>query len=916
MSKRCMGCMEEYDDELEVCPYCGYIEGSEPEIAYHINPEEILVFRYIIGKVLGYGSFGVTYLGWDCLLEKKVAIKEYLPNEFATRAEGTSEVTVFDGDKAQQFTIGKDKFTDEAKKLAVFNKDRSIIAVYDQFEDNGTSYIVMDYFEGETLQQLLNREGKLGYERAIEIILPILKSLQAVHDVNIIHRDISPDNIYLTSDGQVKLLDFGAARYASTNMSKSLSAIYKQGFAPYEQYQSSREQGPWSDVYALAATLYYMITGIIPQEAMNRLTKEEDKLVPPKKLNNDIPKNLSNAIMNAMIVYPAQRTQSVTEFKEEIEDVQTQIKKTKYPKKFLIPKWAKIATGATSTLLVTLCIMIALGVIDVSTLLGSNSKKNLKDNETYIPGLLNMFSDEAEQEAEASDIVMQIVNKVQNEKVAANKIMNQDPKPGLITIKGGLVNVVVSRGKEQAIVPDVTYEREEMAKVKIESAGFKVKIINKQVKGFAEGTVAKQSVAGNKEYGVGGTITLTIAKKGKIPQGKGIVGDYTGKKLARAVKALYKQGLYTVVGERKYDDTVPVGCIISQSVLKDTKLNPGDIVELVVSLGKEKVLVPDVQYTDFESAKAALENLGFIVERDEEESDIVQAGKIIKQSIESGKQVEKGQKIKLVVSKGSQKLVNASKKTEQYTNTVSVVQNTEGKSETVPIADKVKVPEKKWSEWSTDSSKANDTKNYQVETKKQYRSRTVYKKTEMTTSDNPSLPDWTKVSEQTVYGEWKNGNWQRNTAATSDVCKFVQEKTVVDSTYTVYKYFYWRNPNGTIYGPNKYQGWTYYSHEQKTPMKEDHYVYEVGQYGYYQYPGIYFSNELWFSNGTRKETATSHKEYMYATRSKSFIYTYQRIVDDNATSWGVWQENKINKSENDTQRIEVEERTIYRYKQK
>ncbi|WRK55874.1 serine/threonine-protein kinase [Coprobacillaceae bacterium CR2/5/TPMF4] len=150
--------------------------------------------------------------------------------------------------------------------MATFNKNKGIITVYDQFEDNGTSYIVMDYFEGETLQERLNREGKIAYEEAVEIMMPILSSLQEVHDAGIIHRDISPDNIYLTKDGEVKLLDFGAARYASTNMSKSLSAIYKQGFAPYEQYQSSREQGPWSDVYALGATLYYMLTGNIPQK--------------------------------------------------------------------------------------------------------------------------------------------------------------------------------------------------------------------------------------------------------------------------------------------------------------------------------------------------------------------------------------------------------------------------------------------------------------------------------------------------------------------------------------------------------------------------------------------------------------------------------------------------------------------------
>lgn len=916
MAKRCMGCMEEYEEELEVCPYCGYIEGSKPEVAYHIKPGEILVFRYIIGKVLGYGSFGVTYLGWDCLLEKKVAIKEYLPNEFATRAEGTSEVTVFDGEKAQQFTIGKDKFSDEAKRLAAFNKERGIVAVYDQFEDNGTSYIVMDYFEGETLQQLLEREGKLDYEKAIAIILPILKLLQAVHDVGIIHRDISPDNIYLTKDGQVKLIDFGAARYASTNMSKSLSAIYKQGFAPYEQYQSSKEQGPWSDVYGLAATMYYMVTGIVPQEAMNRLTKEDDQLVPPRKISKDIPKNLSNAIMNAMIVYPSQRTQSVTEFRQEIEDVQTQIKKIKYPKKFLIPQWAKIATGATSTLLVLLCMLIGFGVIDVSTLLGDSSKKLLKENETYIPGLLNMFLDEATEVADDSNVVMQIIDKVENEKVAANKIMTQDPKPGLITVKSGLVNVVVSRGEQQAIVPDVTYEREETAKSKIEGAGFEVKIVKKKVEGFAEGTVAKQSVAGNSEYGVGGTITLTIAKKGDTLKGDGIVGDYLNKKLDKVVKSLYKHGLYTIVSERRYDDTVPEGCVISQSMSKDTKLNAGESVELIISLGKEKVLVPDVQYMDLDSAKAVLEALGFSIESEEEQSELVQAGKIIKQSIEAGKQIEKGKSIKVTVSTGSQKLLDAAKKSEEFNNSVTLDNTNDGKTTTTTVVtnDPVKIPEKKWSDWTTDASLVNNSK-YVTETKKQYRSRTRTSSVETTTSTSSSLSGWTNVGSY-INQYWGNWSAWQDGAVSSSNTRQVQTQGV-NYTYetgrTEFNYSHW------VY---RYNGQLWYTYSQTYAQARGGWYEERGWntkelYLTQSYDGVYGtpSNQgpVWFYEVTRKQTAVGTKtQYQYRDLVSQTIYKFERTVYSNYSAFTAWQDASISKSD----KVDVETRLIYRYKEK
>lgn len=945
MSKRCLGCMEQYDDEFEVCPYCGYVEGTSAEVAYHIQPGEILVFRYIIGKVLGYGSFGVTYLGWDSLLEKKVAIKEYLPNEFATRAEGSSEVIIFDGEKEKQFTIGKDKFSDEAKKLAAFNKENGIITVYDQFEDNGTSYIVMDYFEGETLQQLMNREGRLPYERAIEIVLPILKSLQSVHDAHIIHRDISPDNIYITKDNQVKLLDFGAARYASTNMSKSLSAIYKQGFAPYEQYQSSKEQGPWSDVYALAATLYYMITGIIPQESMNRLTKEDDKLIPPKKIIKEIPKNLNNAIMNAMIVYPTQRTQSVTEFKNEIENIQTQIKKIQYPKKFLIPQWAKMMTAGTSALLVILCLLIGVGVIDLSTILGDSSKKLLKDNETYIPGLLNMYLDEAEAQADDSDVVLQIIDKVQNEKVDANKIMSQDPRAGLITIKDGVVNVVVSKGEQEAVVPDVTYEREAMAKSKIEAAGFNVKIVEEEKEGFVQGIVIKQSIEGNRIYGVGGTITLTIAKKTTaVPSGDGIVGNYTNMELKEAIQNLYEHGLYAIVSDRVYNNTVPTGQVISQSMVQGTHMKAGEIVELTVSLGKETVLVPDVQYLEFSKAKEELEKLGFVVKSEKQDSDIVQKGKIIKQDLVAGKQVDKGSQIKLIISNGSKKLTAAIERSEEFNNQVAInnsnsevsnnstsqsnnthndstqnkpTQSTTQNSQTTTVVkdEPVQVVEKKWSDWTTDSSLANDSR-YYVEKKTQYRSRTRTSSVEKTTSTSSSLSGWTKAGSyvESSWGSWSS--WSDN-AVSSTSTREVQTRQV-EYTYNTgrkeFNYSHWAYNSG---------GQTWYTYSQSYAQARGGWYEERGWstnelYLNYLYDGKVYGTPpgqgiIWFYEQTRNQTAVGTKtQYRYRTLKKKTIYKYERTVYSSYSSFGAWQDAPIN----ETDTTDVETRIVYRYKEK
>ena len=268
MEKRCYGCMKTYDSSLNVCPHCGYVDGTKPESPLHLSSGTILNNRYEVGRVIGYGGFGVTYIAWDKVLEQRVAVKEYLPSEFSTRAPGVSQVTVYDGDKGEQYTAGMDKFVDEARRLAKFTDCPGIVKVYDCFKENGTAYIAMEYLEGVTLSKYIKDKGTIPPEDAVMMLLPIIDSLDKVNKAGIIHRDIAPDNIMVTDDGDVKLIDFGAARYATTIHSRSLTVIVKPGYSPEEQYRSRGDQGPHTDVYAVGATLYKMITGVTPPDAM------------------------------------------------------------------------------------------------------------------------------------------------------------------------------------------------------------------------------------------------------------------------------------------------------------------------------------------------------------------------------------------------------------------------------------------------------------------------------------------------------------------------------------------------------------------------------------------------------------------------------------------------------------------------
>ena len=314
MKRLCMGCMELVEDQFDICPHCGYVRGTGVEEAYYLEPGTILQERYLLGRVLGYGGFGVTYIGYDTSLRRKVAVKEYLPSDFATRKLGTKGLTIYSGDAYEQFMAGLTSFLREARNLANFSEVSEIVDIYDCFQENDTGYIVMEYLNGETVKELLEKKKKLPYEEAEKIICHVLDGLSTVHKEGIIHRDIAPDNIFITKDGEIKLLDFGAARYAVSIYSRSLSVILKPGYAPEEQYRSHGNQGPWTDIYGVGATFYRMITGIRPPESLERMV--EDDLKKPSELGVEIPPEKEAVLMKSLEIRLENRLQSAEEFRK------------------------------------------------------------------------------------------------------------------------------------------------------------------------------------------------------------------------------------------------------------------------------------------------------------------------------------------------------------------------------------------------------------------------------------------------------------------------------------------------------------------------------------------------------------------------------------------------------------------------
>ncbi len=293
----------------ESCRVCNYPRQSDNRNGVHLMPGTTLQGRYRVGRILGQGGFGATYLGWDDRLHIKVAVKEFYPANLISRVPGSLGVMPFSEEHGRGFAAGLVKFLEEARLLARLREVKEIVSVQDFFEANETAYLVMELLEGRTLKKYVSESGgRIDARRTLAILSPIMKALQAVHEQGLIHRDISPDNIFLTASGERKLLDFGAARHAA-GQAASLTVILKPGYAPPEQYSQDGRQGPWTDVYAVCATAYCALTGKPPPDATSRFMS--DKVPKPSELGVNLPPAFENVLLAGLSMRWQGRPQSM-----------------------------------------------------------------------------------------------------------------------------------------------------------------------------------------------------------------------------------------------------------------------------------------------------------------------------------------------------------------------------------------------------------------------------------------------------------------------------------------------------------------------------------------------------------------------------------------------------------------------------
>ena len=315
----CPGCFRHKGGEVAVCPHCGY-DAAASRSPLLLPALTLLNQRYLIGRTLCKpGGFGVTYLGFDLTLQVKIAVKEYCPRELVGRETSRRTLTPHSQEDGALFKVGLQAFLDEARTLAKFDH-ANVVRVRDFFEANGTAYLVMDYYEGESLLEYLERQGgRLPWRTALALLLPVLDGLRDVHQRGFLHRDVKPHNIYLTAQGRPILLDFGTVRQAMGERSRSLSVVLTEGYAPFEQYTRRGGQGPWTDIYGAAATLYLLVTGQTPLPVPERV--QHDALIPPQQLVPELPPPLDAALLHGLAMDPHQRPPTMDQFERALHGI-------------------------------------------------------------------------------------------------------------------------------------------------------------------------------------------------------------------------------------------------------------------------------------------------------------------------------------------------------------------------------------------------------------------------------------------------------------------------------------------------------------------------------------------------------------------------------------------------------------------
>lgn len=447
MAELCLNCFR-LKGQSRICPNCGFAEDADPAQPYYLSPGTVLGEHFIVGTVIGVGNYGITYRCYDTTLGVVVAVKEFFPSGFVSRDKGETRVSLLMPNQGHRYRDKVQRFMMEARSIAQYGKAKDIVNVYDYFEENNTAYIIMEYVDDLLLQDYMEQHGKVEVRTAIKITESIIEAVKKLHAKGIIHRDISPDNIFIARDHSIKLFDFGSASLKGS--STIGDKVIKPGYTAPEQYQDSENaQGFYTDIYSIGAILYHMVTGIRPQEASARW--RHDMLQTPTELGVRIDPVIDRAIMEAVAVKTELRCQNISQFDEAIHGR----RRAEYPQE----KVDRQKRTRSWMIMVAVLLVIAIGIGGPMLFDALRSARNIMFDTNVTADTLTIWVDTEGMQGTLEEVVseMQTITEEDSKTIRRVKTENQQIEYQIVNVTetGKTMEQALQEAKGTDEFPDV-----------------------------------------------------------------------------------------------------------------------------------------------------------------------------------------------------------------------------------------------------------------------------------------------------------------------------------------------------------------------------------------------------------------------------------------------------------------------------